>query len=61
MLGIGSDHWGVELKGGLYDFLTDRGLQVLDFGTAFTVAAVACVVAWLLALDGRERKLGKEK
>ena len=25
------------------------------------VSAVACLVAWLLALDGRGRKLGKEK
>jgi hypothetical protein len=25
------------------------------------VSAVACVVAWLLALDGREQNMGKEK
>ena len=32
-LGIGSDHWGIGLKSGLFEYLTAHGIQVVDFGT----------------------------
>lgn len=32
MIAIGSDHGGFELKGHIIDHLTERGVQVKDFG-----------------------------
>jgi ribose 5-phosphate isomerase B len=34
IIGIGSDHWGVKLKGNLIEYFTDRGIRTLDFGTS---------------------------
>ena len=34
ILGIGSDHWGIQLKHDLTEFLVDWGVQVEDFGAA---------------------------